>query len=529
MQKIDGEEIPLAKSYNEINDNSANKKKNLNSESNSNPKLIEISVNPQKQIDIMKKKVKSNKKDVIENKVKSKISVIIYGMILSSNGLYFGFGLGIFNTFYKPFIEKIHGVLDENKQISIQGNLGLIYMIGGAICALTGSLIYEKMGRYRALILGYVLSIIIAFISLISNIYVLYLVRFFHGYIGCFYTFLCPLFVFETMIPKYNTVLTNSFYFFLTTGILISYSFGSEWSVDNWRVIFCFPIFIELPKLFIILIFYKIESPVYLYESYSKSDIDLQTIIERNYRYFYDKDIVQDVSKNFIAKRDKLAESSKKKVFFKDLFTKNYRLQLFMGFLLNFSNQITGINVLIFFSSKIYEQLNLENTQLLTFMFGLINVLASIFSIIFSGKIGKKLPYIIGLIFQGIGNLLFGFGAQYSKGSLVIFGGYLYMFAFGISCGALLYPYVSDFVPPIGIPFVALIQWVLAVLVVKFSVPLIRFFGELTIFLFFGIFAFICAFLVWGFGIETSDKSPHQIFVEFKNKKFGRNGTQINK
>ena len=508
MQKTDGEVIPLKNPYKKINNNTS--KITSNSESDPEPQQIQISTNPKK-------------KDIIENKVKSKISVIIYGIIISSNGLYFGFGLGIFNTFYKPFIKKIHGVIEENKQINIQGNLGLLYMIGGAICALTGSLIYEKIGRYRALILGYLLSIVIALISLISNIYVLYFVRFFHGYLGCFYTFLCPLFVFEIMIPKYNTVLTNSFYFFLTTGILISYSFGSEWSVVNWRFIFLFPVFIELPKLFIILIFYKIESPVYLYESYSKSDIDLKTIIERNYRYFYDMNTVQEVSRNFIAKRDKLAESSKKKVFFKDLFTKNYRLQLFLGFLLNFSNQITGINVLIFFSAKIYEQLDLENIKLLTFMFGFINVLASIFSIIFSGKIGKKIPFIIGLIFQGIGNFLFGFGAEYSKGSLVIFGGYLYMFAFGISCGALLYPYVSDFVPPIGIPFVALIQWILAIFVVKFSVPLIRFFGELTVFWFFGVCAFFCAFLIWGFGIETTDKSPNQIFLEFKNKKFGRN------
>ena len=509
MLKSENDSIPMENPYMEINKILENSPKKLkeNSESDSDPKLITIS---------------DPKEEKIENKVKSNFKIIIYGIILSSNGLYFGFGLGLFNSFYKPFIEQIHKITNEEDQINIQGNLGLIFMIGGAFCALSGNLIYEKIGRYKALILGYFLGICISFVSLYANLYVLYFVRFFQGYLGCFYTFLCPLFVFETMVPKYNTVLTNSFYFFLTSGILLSYSFGSDWSVENWRVIFLFPVFIELPKVIIILIFYRIESPVYLYESFNKSDLDLKTIISRNYSCFYDKNVVMEVTDNFIKKRNKLAASSKKKVLFKDLFTKDYRLQMFLGFFLNFSNQITGINVLTFFSSEIYEKLNLENVQLLTFMFGFINVIASIFTIIFSEKIGKKLPFIIGLIFQGIGNIIFAFGAEYSKGSLVIFGGYLYMFAFGISCGGLLYPYVADFVPPVGIPLTGLIQWLLAIFVVKFSVPVIRFFGELVVFLFFGIAAFFCAFVIWGIGVETSDRTPDQIFQDFKKKKFGR-------
>ena len=494
-----------------------------------NKYLIENDEKSEKNIDVKNlipetkiKNTKNKKNDlIVENKVRSKISVIIFGLIISSGGLYMGFGLGQYNSFFKPFIEKIHGIYEESNQISIQGNLGLIFEAGGAACALTGNLIYQKVGRFRALIFGYIFSIIICLISLINNIWILYIVRLFQGYIACFYTLLCPLYVFEVIIPKYSKILTNSFYFFLTTGILLSYSFG-EATAEYWRVVFMIPAFLAIPKLIIVLIFYRMESPIYLYESYNKSDLDLNLIITKNYRFFYKKNEALEVTNNFINTRNKLTVSSKKKVLFKDLFTKDYSLQVFMGFFLNFINQATGVNVLIFYSSKIYEQLELENIELLTFMFGLINVISSIFNIIFSGKMGKKIPYIIGLISQGIGLFIFAFGAEYSKGSLVIFGGYLFMFTYGSSCGGLIYPYITDFMPPVGIPIVALSQWILALIIVKFSVPAIKFFGEFAIFLFFSISAFLSAFVIWGFGIETTDKTPEEVYNLFKNKKFGR-------
>lgn len=478
-------------------------------------------INPQ--ITVEPPNPEPKKSQIIENKIKSKASVLIFGLIIASGGLYMGFALGQYNSFFKPFIQNIHNIYNEDEQNKIQGNLGLIFEVGGAVCTLSGNFIYQRIGRFKSLILGYILSIIISSISMISHIYVLYGVRLFQGYLACFNTLLCPLYVFEIIVPKYNKVLTNSFYLFFTLGILLGYSFGEATATEKyWRIIFLVPLFLAVPKLIIVLIFFRMESPNYLYDKNKKDDNELKKVLAKNYGFFYRKSEALQVSQNFLDSRNKLALSSKKKVNFKDLFTKNYRFQLFMGFFLNSINQLTGINVLIFYSTKIYEQLKLKNIELLTLMFGLINVLSSIFNMIFSGKMGKKIPYIIGLIIQGIGLFLFAFGAEHSNGILVIIGGYVFMFAYGSSCGGLIYPYITDFMPAVGIPIVAFSQWILALFIVKYSVSAIKFFGEFTVFLFFGVFSFLAAFIMWGYGIETTDKSADEVFKLFKYKRFGR-------
>ena len=68
-----------------------------------------------------------------------------------------------------------------------------------------------------------------------------------------------------------------------------------------------------------------------------------------------------------------------------------------MGFALNALNQLTGINVLIFYSNTIYKDLNIGNPELATFLLGFMNFLASIIINLFSKKLPKHKTMYLGL------------------------------------------------------------------------------------------------------------------------------------
>ena len=77
-----------------------------------------------------------------ENNLKSNFSHITYGIIISLGGLYFGFSLGMFNNFLKPYLIKIHSITNSEKQKEIGSNIGFFFFLGCLFSSLFASLIY---------------------------------------------------------------------------------------------------------------------------------------------------------------------------------------------------------------------------------------------------------------------------------------------------------------------------------------------------------------------------------------------------
>ena len=86
----------------------------------------------------------------MEEHLKSYKLTIIYGLILSSTGMYFGIGVGQFNTFFKYFIVEVHEINDKAIQDEIKSNLNLIFIVGGAISCFLSSYLINK-GRVFSL------------------------------------------------------------------------------------------------------------------------------------------------------------------------------------------------------------------------------------------------------------------------------------------------------------------------------------------------------------------------------------------
>lgn len=98
---------------------------------------------------------------------------------------------------------------------------------------------------------------------IIPNLNLLYFCRVFHGFLSCAYAIVAILIITENLPKKIANVWSPAFYIFLTFGILTSYLFSSEKSAHLWRLIFCLPILMDIPRLLILLKVYRMESPIW--------------------------------------------------------------------------------------------------------------------------------------------------------------------------------------------------------------------------------------------------------------------------
>lgn len=77
--------------------------------------------------------------------------------------------------------------------------MSLMFFLGGISASLSASLIFNHFGWIWTYLLLGILEIAVSCVGLIINLPILYTVRFFHGYIGCFYTFIAPLMLHEIL------------------------------------------------------------------------------------------------------------------------------------------------------------------------------------------------------------------------------------------------------------------------------------------------------------------------------------------
>lgn len=88
----------------------------------------------------------------------------------------------------------------------------------------------------------------------------------------------------------------------------------------------------------------------------------------------------------------------------RELFSKRYRVRFFLGCFLNFFRQLGGINILLFFSTQLFDDVS-GNGPLITVLVGAFMCLGAILSI-FTAKMKRRLTFGLALIVQGFGTIL---------------------------------------------------------------------------------------------------------------------------
>lgn len=447
--------------------------------------------------------------------IRNPASIILYGLLLSSTALFFGYNIGIFNSFFKPFIEEVYNIRNPDEQEKIKANINFSFLVGGTFACLFSSFLIEALGRFRFLLLISLSIILVGFGLMIQGVTILYACRLVSGFIACASTMICPLMIKELIPQQYNAPIAGSFYIFLTGGILISNLMSEPWLTKYWMVVLAGPALLEIVKFVLYFFVYRIESPKTILAKSSAPASELQD----NYLQIYDAEGARLMTDNVMNEYN-TTSSGKPAITFGSLFSADYRLSFMIGLLLNFLNQATGINFLVLYSTDIFANLGMSNPAMLTSVLGFLNFLGAIYITVF-GKIHKKRNLLIfGLAMQATSYFIFLAGLIFGIGWLVVSGCFLYIFSFSISLGGTLYSYLADTVPAVGISFAAITQWLLACFVGLYALDIMRKFKEFNTFYTFMVVAFVGCVLFAGYSVETEGKSDAQIQSEFRRKQF---------
>jgi MFS family permease len=245
-----------------------------------------------------------------------------------------------------------------------------------------------------------------------------------------------------------------------------------------------------------------------------------QTLISKSFVEDYIKIDNQKIGHEQLTTSDFSKTKKFKSNILNDLFSKKYRLQMFLVILLNILNQMTGINVFQLYSTIIFKKLSYSNPEDLTIALGFMHLFAGLTTNQMIERFGRKTLISLGMFlicvsFLGIlSSLLF----KYSFIGLVFI--FTYKVSFCMACGGSIMIYQSEILPAYLIPFGIVFQSVCVILVSYSTIPLVNSIGIFALFMVFLGFAFVGFILFFGLAVETKEKKDSVVIEEFNNKKF---------
>ncbi|GEC72783.1 MFS transporter, sugar porter (SP) family [Flavobacterium flevense] len=177
-----------------------------------------------------------------------------------------------------------------------------------------------------------------------------------------------------------------------------------------------------------------------------------------------------------------------------NIFLKKYRFPLILAFLIAFFNQLSGINALLYYAPRIFQEAGLgESTALLSSIgIGVTNMLFTLLGVILIDKLGRKqlmlicsFGYIISL---SLVSATFFFGWN---GELMPVFLFLFIAAHAIGQGTVIWVFISEIFPnhlrSTGQSFGSSVHWVLAAVVPSMVPILFSTIGAGIVFLFFAV------------------------------------------
>ena len=377
-------------------------------------------------------------------------------------------------------------------------------------CLFSGKPI-DIFGRKKILILAAIFFIISACGSALSrNLFDLVIYRLIGGLGVGLASMLSPIYIGEVAPARLRGSLVALNQFTIVTGIVVAFFTNfllrNIGGLDNWR----YMLGIEaIPAiLFLLLLFFIPESPRWLVK---KGNINqARNVLKKiTKKHLVDQEITQIQKSNV----------SEVKNNWSDIFKGKYKKILFIGIGLAIFQQVTGINVIIYYAPSIFKALgnSIDIALYQTIAIGIVNLVFTVIAIWLVDRIGRRPLLIFGTSimlfmllalsitfftnrFEGLGPLFFILG---------------YCAAFSISLGPVVWVLIAEIFPnnmrAMGVSIAVTFLWA-ANFLVSFTFPILlkRINGGFT-FLIYAIMCLLCLLFVWFFVFETKGKSLEEI------------------
>jgi SP family xylose:H+ symportor-like MFS transporter len=448
------------------------------------------------------------------------VYVMLVCMVAALGGLLFGYDTGVINGAIGPL--KAHFALDANWAGWATG----CALVGCAIGAGIAGVLSDWLGRKKVLILSAILFFISAVgTALPKNITVFIIYRIIGGLGVGAASMSSPMYIAEISPAKIRGRMVSVNQFAIVSGFLVVYFVNyfiaiqgdQMWNQEfGWRWMFGSEVLPAL--LLLVLLFFVPESPRWLTKQ-NRSNEALEILVRVNGAEYAKTELLEI--------KDALAHESGS---LKQLFQPGMKIVLVIGIVLAVLQQVTGINVFLYFGTEIFKKMGSDtNAALLqTVMVGTVNLAFTIIAIWLVDRLGRKPLMMIGSVGMGLSLLGMGRMAYVQKTDLWVLLFILsYIACFALSVGPVTWVILSEIFPTrirgraMAIATVCL--WV-ANYVVSQTFPmmeennwLLEKFHHAFPFWLYGIFCVVLVAFVWRFVPETKGKTLEEIEKHWMN------------
>ncbi|NGX62955.1 MAG: putative metabolite transport protein CsbC [Candidatus Anoxychlamydiales bacterium] len=434
---------------------------------------------------------------------------LVASLIVAIGGLLFGYNTSSISGAIL-FLAK-----DFNLSTIAQEMIVSIILIGALIGACFGGILTDRVGRKATLILTTVVFLIGTFLVMTANhIAMLVIGRIILGLAIGIVSLSVPLYIAEMSDPRHRGALVSLNQLAITIGILLAYVVDYFYApTGDWRSMFGIAL---IPTILLFIgLFFIPETPSFL-ASQGKKEKALKIL----------KKIEIDTSKSEVALSTKI--STKKMASWKKLFEKSVRPALFAGIGISVFQQITGINIVIYYAPRIFQLAGLESAAsaiLATMGVGTINLFMTFVALWLIDMVGRKPLLIVGILgmVASLGVLGIGFLESTKATSIIsIVSLMTYVSFFAISLGPVAWLIISEIYPmgirgrAMGIAIFA--NWTCNYIVSLTFLTLVDFLGKSGTFWLYAAIGLLALWFVIKKIPETKGKELKEIQDYFKKK-----------
>lgn len=361
---------------------------------------------------------------------------LFVSIIASLGGILFGYNTSVISGALL-FISKDFLLSNFDQALIVS-----ILLIGALIGAFVGGYFADIIGRKKTMLFSIILFVIGTVIMIVSNRLSEFMVgRFVLGLGVGIVSVTVPLYIAEMSPPSIRGALVSFNQFAITIGILLGYIIDYLYSGSgNWQAMFAFA-FVPTIVYFVALFFIP-ETPSFLSKKGKKG-------------------LAKQITHHILGRRAAEKESlegkeeriRKKPPPITSFFKKPIRSAFITGIGISIFQQITGINVIIYYAPRIFQLAGFTSEPaaiLATMGIGIVNVFVTLIALLIIDKVGRKPLLIIGLI--GMAISLFTLGICFFEhlkdiGVISVISLMAYVSFFAISLGPIAWLLISEIFP----------------------------------------------------------------------------------
>lgn len=288
----------------------------------------------------------------------------------------------------------------------------------------------------------------------------------------------------------------------------------AQWTVTTgWRYMFGSE---AVPAgLFALLICFVPETPRYLV-SIGRSDV-AEHILSKINGPVKATHILQDIKDTMSVKTEKLMTYG--------------WMCIFIGIMLSVFQQAVGINAVLYYAPRIFQDMGMQDPMMVTVLMGIINILFTLVAIFTVEKLGRKPLLISGSIGMALGALgvagSFGHpGMELVTAISIMIYSASFMFSWGPICWVLIAEIFPNTIRGKAVAIAVAAQWISNFIVSSSFVPMFNMhltegddFGHWFTYGLYGILCLLAALFVWRLVPETKGKTLEEMSALWKGEK----------